>query len=120
MNNNEGKPWAWCAGFARFCVKQAARDIGVDASWYPDTFRVQTLVETLAAAGRQVQQPVAGCVFAYVNDNGSGHCGIVLGVADGKLRTIEGNTNESGSREGVAVLAKERTITAKLKFFHLG
>lgn len=38
------------------------------------------------------------------------HAGIVVGVEGGKLVTIEGNTNEGGSREGVAVCKRTRAL----------
>jgi hypothetical protein len=50
---------------------------------------------------------------------GLGHTGIVVSVnADGSYTTIEGNTNEAGSREGDRVAVKVRNLSdAKLKGF---
>ena len=28
MKGNEGEPWAWCAGFTCYCLKQAATTAG--------------------------------------------------------------------------------------------
>lgn len=38
------------------------------------------------------------------------HIGIVTGAAGATIQTIEGNTNEAGSREGTAVLRKDRAL----------
>jgi hypothetical protein len=109
MRGNEGDPWAWCAGFVQFCVRQAADELGVDASWYPKTFLVKTLLEELRVQHRTAPaEGVLGVVFGWVRESGAGHCGIVTGVEGEYVLTIEGNTNEAGSREGVAVMAKRR------------
>jgi len=42
--------------------------------------------------------------------NWKGHTGIVTNVSDGYIRTIEGNTNISGSREGLGVAQLNRKI----------
>ncbi len=36
------------------------------------------------------------------------HVGIVTEAADGSFKTIEGNTNDEGSREGYEVCARNR------------
>jgi hypothetical protein len=49
---------------------------------------------------------------------GAGHTGLVERVIGGKLVTIEGNTNEGGSREGVGVFRRtQRTIVSINKGF---
>lgn len=47
------------------------------------------------------------------------HTGIVTAVpGDGTVKTIEGNTNEAGSSEGVGVFAKIRPINSNIVFAH--
>jgi hypothetical protein len=49
---------------------------------------------------------------------GAGHTGLVVGIQSGKLVTIEGNTNDGGSREGVGVFQRTgRTIGSINKGF---
>lgn len=49
---------------------------------------------------------------------GAGHTGLVERVIGGKLVTIEGNTNEGGSREGIGVFRRtQRTIASINKGF---
>jgi hypothetical protein len=45
------------------------------------------------------------------NPAGPGHVGIVVGSEGDKLRTIEGNTNAAGSREGDRVAIKVRPFS---------
>ena len=39
---------------------------------------------------------------------GLGHTGIIEAIIDGQLHTIEGNTNDTGSREGYEVCRRIR------------
>jgi hypothetical protein len=50
-----------------------------------------------------------GDIFIMDFGKGLGHTGIIESVnADGSFNTIEGNTNNNGSREGIAVERKIR------------
>lgn len=40
----------------------------------------------------------------------SGHAGIVVEVGDNEIKTVEGNTNASGGREGIEVALKTRSL----------
>jgi hypothetical protein len=55
-----------------------------------------------------VGEPKAGDVFIMDFGKGLGHTGIVLKTDANFIYTIEGNTNDSGSREGIAVCNKQR------------
>ena len=48
---------------------------------------------------------------------GTGHTGIVESVSGGFINTIEGNTNESGSRNGIGVFKRQRKINSINKGF---
>ena len=56
--------------------------------------------------------PVVGAVVIWQEGDGtSGHAGIVIEVVDSNtIKTIEGNTNTDGSREGYIVASKTRKI----------
>lgn len=52
-----------------------------------------------------------GDVFVLKNPTGGGHTGMVLeSYGGGKVKTVEGNTNLKGSREGDRVLNLDRTL----------
>jgi hypothetical protein len=53
-----------------------------------------------------------GHIFIMDHGNGKGHTGIVKSVADGYMRTIEGNTNIHGSCEGLGVAELNRKINS--------
>jgi hypothetical protein len=45
----------------------------------------------------------------FIDTGGShGHTGIVAANVNGLLETIEGNTNDNGSREGIGVFRRTR------------
>ena len=59
-----------------------------------------------------------GQIFVMDFGGGAGHTGMVRGIRDGKLVTIEGNTNDGGSREGIGVFERTgRTIGSVNKGF---
>ncbi len=45
-------------------------------------------------------------IFVLDFGGGAGHTGFVEGVQGGRLVTLEGNTNDDGSREGVGVFRR--------------
>jgi hypothetical protein len=42
-------------------------------------------------------------IFVLDTGGGAGHTGLVVSIEGGRLITLEGNTNDGGSREGVGV-----------------
>jgi len=106
-----GEPW--CAAFVTYLLKQCgyshippapAAVIGW-ARWAENT-------------GRIVASPGRGDLFFLLHANGEGHMGIVLENLGGAIRTIEGNSNDDGSREGYEVVRHERP-PAGLRFIRL-
>jgi hypothetical protein len=87
---------AWCAAFASHCVSFGGTNVH------------EASVARLAQKLPQVMTPLAGDVFYWLNPDGTGHCGIVTGVAASVILTCEGN-----SEDGVRVWRRER---AGLKF----
>ena len=47
-------------------------------------------------------------VFFVDTGNSRGHVGIVVANVNSFLETIEGNTNDNGSREGIGVFRRTR------------
>lgn len=64
--------------------------------------------------------PEAGDIFIIGYDKGLGHAGFVERVDGEIIHTIEGNTNDTGSREGYEVCRRERKIAKCKGFIRLG
>jgi len=115
-----GNPW--CASFVTWCLRKAGYQGGPQAGagavrywakWAEDRGR-------LLSGGAFARR---GDLFLWLNEDGTGHTGFVCEVAR-KLgfwwvRTLEGNSNEAGSREGDAVVRKWRAVTARFRFVRL-
>jgi hypothetical protein len=53
-------------------------------------------------------------IFHLSTGGGKGHAGLVIDVAGDHIVTIEGNTNQGGSREGFGVFRRDsRPITSR-------
>jgi hypothetical protein len=115
-----GKGYAWCMAFVYWCVGKAAaemniknplvRTAGVMVQWNSTTLR------KLPKTSRAIK---AGDIFIMEFGNGKGHGGFVEKVQGSIIHTIEGNTNEDGSREGYQVARRQRTITSFKGFIQL-
>ncbi|MHA4894131.1 C40 family peptidase [Pedobacter sp. PWIIR3] len=100
----QGQPY--CAAFLSWVFKQAGY-AAPRTGWSPDLFPNSRLVKA-AAPGN-----VFGIYFPALKR--IAHCGLVTGVQGDWVKTIEGNTNGSGGREGDGVyrrLRHKRSIKA--------
>jgi hypothetical protein len=94
-------PASWCMAFVYWCHREAGlpaiKTGGVLAAWNK---------------GKQyrVTEPQPGDVFIMDYGKGLGHTGIIERVEGEILHTIEGNTNDTGSREGYEVCRKIRNV----------
>lgn len=104
---------SWCMAFLYWCFDHAAGQLG-QANPLFKTGGV--LAQWRNRKANQVPVGAAvlpGDIFVMDLGSGLGHTGIVESIdADGTLHTIEGNTNDNGSREGIEV---ERKIRHKAK-----
>jgi lysozyme family protein len=108
----------WCMCFVFFCFMQAAQRVGVpnlvpkDAlvhgAWAKVRNKPGVTAVTAAAAQRNPALVKPGMVFFIDTGNGHGHAGIVVDNVNSFLETIEGNTNDNGSREGIGVFRRTR------------
>jgi Putative peptidoglycan binding domain/CHAP domain len=113
----------WCAAFVYFCFQQAATSLGL-ANPVIKTAGVLDHWNRAGAAGiprlstaECVDDPslvLPGMIFIIVNNNGSGHCGLVEAITGTFLTTIEGNTNDNGSREGIGVFRRQKRTIASI------
>lgn len=107
-------PASWCMALMYWCFDQAAHKLsltnplfktgGVLAQW---NNRVSCHIAPTAV----IQ---AGDIFIMDFGRGLGHTGIVESVSEGVIHTIEGNTNDTGSREGYEVCRKQRKIASPI------
>jgi len=112
-----GKGYAWCMAFVYWCAKNAAAILSIPNPLF-QTGGVE--VEWESNHGVRVTEGLQGCVFFMHHPTGW-HTGIVTGeFPGGLLHTIEGNTNDNGSREGTAVLRKIRYVKDMVGFKKYG
>ena len=108
--------FAWCVAFTHFCYLSAAQHLGMPnphiqtagvlAHWnksasVPGILRVKR-DEAVADPARV--RP--GALFIIDLGGGLGHSGMVESTANGRLVTVEGNTNDAGSRNGIGVFRR--------------
>ena len=116
--------FAWCAAFVYWCFDQVSKELarknpvvktaGVLAHWngagtQPGATRITKLKAT---NNPSLIKP--GHIFIIDFGKGAGHTGLVEQVTSGKLVTIEGNTNDGGSREGIGVFRRTQRKIAQI------
>jgi len=131
MDGHEGKDWPWCAGFATYVLSQA---LGHD-KWR--TFSCDELAAMAQRRGQFMRGALRGIGFGMNVSPGDlflvrrvvpegaliadwSHCGIVTEVGAEHFETIEGNTNQGGSREGTEVCKRVRAFNDRTDFILLG
>ncbi len=128
MNGNQGTPWAWCAGFVTFVMKQAAKIPGmampIDGSFSCDLLATQAERASLfisekslnATPAKFATATLGTCCIFLVRSTASDwtHTGFAFDLKpNGTFATIEGNTNDDGSREGYEVCKRFRSRGSK-------
>jgi len=116
MNGAEGVDFPWCAGFACFVLKQAsAETLPFVPSVSCDEIGIHAKDRGLfreGGPGFDTWTLKTGSLFLVRRPQGGWHhTGIVVGIANGAITTIEGNTNDNGSREGFEVCKRIRATT---------
>ena len=121
MKGDEGQPFPWCAGFTCFCLKQAC-DTLREALPITPSFSCDELAASAKAKSRFVGRDNAGPgSFFLVRNTPTDwtHTGIVVSANGETFKTIEGNTNDDGSREGFEVCARTRGFSNKMDFIRI-
>ncbi len=113
-----GKGYSWCMAFVYWCAKNAAAELGLKN---PLKQTGGVLDEWQSGRGTHIVTPEPGSIFIMDFGGGTGHTGIVTGVFldRGEIHTIEGNTNDNGSREGIGVFRRTRKINTIKGFIRL-
>lgn len=118
--------WPWCAAFICWLVREAMRATGTPETATfkrPKTAGAWDFINWSLAQDKSTQtkrspgddiQPGDIVVFTF------SHIGLAVDHADsGMVRTVEGNTDAAGSREGGGVFEKRRQtaqIRARIRF----
>ncbi|MFE3849088.1 CHAP domain-containing protein [Flavobacterium sp. LB3P45] len=98
-----GKGYAWCEAFVYWCYSEAGKELGV----------VNPLKKTAGVLDQLnnskkyvVKTPQKGDLFIMDFGGGQGHIGFVNEAEVNTIQTVEGNSNDDGSREGYEVCRK--------------
>lgn len=116
MKGHEGIAWPWCAGFVSFILKQACDTLGVSLplkmSFSCDEIAKNASREDNFWSGDSISDKkkiTPGSLFLEKKSSTDWtHTGIVVAARDDIFITIEGNTNDEGSREGYEVCGRVR------------
>jgi len=96
---------AWCMAFVYWCVNEACKESGV-ANPLVKTGGVLRQWNEINKKYKVTGNPEKGDIFIMDFGKGKGHTGFVTGYKMGKIMTIEGNSNDEGSRDGFEVCRK--------------
>lgn len=108
-----GNPW--CMAFVHWCVQQACAETHAINPLFKSG-HVLT-VWNKASVAQKSHKPAPGDVFIMrFGNTGTGHTGFVEKVEGLFVYTIEGNTNDDGSREGYEVARRRRLISSIVGF----
>lgn len=104
VDNNEGNGvsygYEWCAAFVSWCLRQAGipKDVATTeiscnrmTNWYKKNDNNTFFM-------KNVYTPLAGDIIMFADEDSPSHVGLVLGMKDGYVYTIEGN---SGGKVGI-------------------
>lgn len=101
------KGFPWCAAFTCWSFGQAGiKNPG--SAWSPDMFPDSSVIYAKGAKGNIT--PDAGDVFGiyFPEKKRIAHVGFIHKWGSSEVITVEGNTNQAGSREGDGVYRKRR------------
>ena len=106
----------WCAAFTYWCMEKAATELnranpvhktaGCINHW--NKTKGRKIIAAAAVNNPELINP--GQIFIIDHGAGMGHTGMVEKVEGGFIHTIEGNSNNNGSRNGLGVFRVQRKI----------
>ena len=101
-----GKGNPWCAAFVNWVLKRSEVSTP-NSAWSPDWFKSNVILERSRGI---VGNPRKGDVFGiYFQSMGRvAHVGFVHRWGEDWVETVEGNSNDNGSRDGDGVYRKKR------------
>ncbi len=124
MDGFEGTDWPWCMGFVQTIIDQATFTIGQKLTDYmPASYSCDVVGKhghdnknLIRNAQLRLDSSMVEAGDVFLNNKTPfdwTHTGIVIGAEDGWIQTIEGNTNDEGSREGYEVCERKRDLDTK-------
>jgi hypothetical protein len=110
-------PAPWCMAFVVWCFRKAE----VLNDKLPTTASCTFLLNWAREKGKLVKQPQPGDIFLLLRPGGrtAFHTGIIRSVSPLTVGTIEGNSNSSGSPEGFAVVARNRSRHVRIAYVRI-
>ena len=110
----KGGGFPWCQSLVYWCGQQAYGDGnpvpktgGVLDCW--NKARASGMLDVIAKEHATANNILPGYQFILDEGHGNGHTGIVESIdPDGRLHTIEGNSNTDGSRDGYEVCRQNK------------
>ncbi|AXT53613.1 peptidoglycan-binding protein [Aquimarina sp. BL5] len=121
MDGHDGSPWFWCMGFAQTILDQASSAIDKNfKALMPLTYSCDTVGNTglekgLLSRYQKIRRDPSllkqGDIFLIQKSRLDWtHTGVIIAVEGDVIETVEGNTNHQGSRNGVAVMKRTRSL----------
>lgn len=122
VNGLDGPEFSWCGAFVRFCIQQAIELLnynsksvwGYKVGWSCDKTAEWASKKGILYTKVSPNTVKPGSVFLlkYSNKEDWYHMGFVesCDYNEGVVTTIEGNTNVAGSREGIKVMRRFRSV----------
>ncbi|MBN8834572.1 MAG: amidase [Niastella sp. SCN 39-18] len=115
-----GPGYSWCMAFVYWCVNKAAAEMSIKNPLIKTGGVLRQWNETSCRKIPKTSRAVKpGDIFIMEFSKGRGHTGFVAKVEGSLVHTIEGNTNDDGSREGYEVAKRVRTISGMKGFIQL-
>lgn len=98
-----GKGPAWCAAFMTWCHDELSIP-NPQSAWSPDWFKSNVVYERMQLTSMGFTSKPGQVFGLYFESKGRiAHVGMITGETKFSYNTIEGNTNDGGSREGDGV-----------------
>ena len=95
-----------CMAFVQWVVENSCKEFGTGDILDVNSGGVLDTWNRVNSKHKVLNLPAKGDIFIMDFGGGKGHTGFVEGVANGVIHTIEGNSNDEGSREGFEVCRK--------------
>jgi CHAP domain len=112
------EPSSWCMAFVYWCFNEACEVLNISPNPLTKTGLVVHAWQIAYPYHKITANPQSGDIFIMDFGNGHGHTGIVESIdSDGTLHTIEGNTDVTGSPEGIGVFRRTRHFRSPIVGF---
>jgi len=116
-----GEGDAWCSAFVYYCIKMACYKLGIKEIPYEREGIYAVSCPKIDEWARKNNifyhnTPERGDAFLLVDSISAYHIGFVTNVNGDDVYTIEGNTNDDGSANGIGIFKNTRPNNSNIKF----